>query len=179
MKPPAAWGAIWPAALPRGAEGLRQGTRWGPNSRKMASHPVAYFAHAGCFESKKTTATPRLTSAAQARCDFQSIPGQLQTWSLVLGSQPPAGPRHYVALPLTLCPAKRRALTHRTAEMSLHRCGLALQGPLSLAGRGQFEPSWLPGGHFACVVSCLVLPTAKKQNIEAEGFRVCVHAEMH
>ena len=63
--------------------------------------------------------------------------------------------------------------------MSPHRCGLALPGALGLAGRRQVEQSWLFGGDFACVISCSVLPTAKIQNIEAEGFRVCVHAKMH
>lgn len=120
----------------------------------------------------KITATHRLTSAkpsaAQVHCDFQSITGQLQTWSLLSGDQPPAHTSHYVALPFT----------HRTVEMSPRRCSLTLQGALSLAGRWQVEPSRLFEGDFACMISCSVLPTAKIQNIEAEGFRVCVHATM-
>lgn len=57
--------------------------------------------------------------------------------------------------------------------------------PRTAAGRRYREPSGLlaggrlnQGGSWA-EISCSILPTAKIQNTEAEGFRVHVHAKMH
>jgi len=77
-------GAIWPAVLPHRAEVLR----WRPNSCKAGSHPGTHFHHAGHLKKKRITVTHQLTTAAQVRCDFQSIARQLQTWSLLLGDRP-------------------------------------------------------------------------------------------
>lgn len=56
---------------------------------------------------------------------------------------------------------------------------LALQRTLSLAWQVGVESSWLLRENFSCVISSSVVPTAKIQSIEVEGFKIGIHTKIH
>lgn len=167
-----ALGVTWLAVLQHGAEMLWKGP-WGC-SCKVESHPTTYFPHAKCFKNKNHSLSP------PHLCQTQVLGSAVISRALLSSCKPgwptPSTHKAPVALPFPLSPVSRRAPTHRDVPTRL-RFGFT-ENPQPSWQVG-VEPSWLLRENFACVISSSVIPTAKIQSTEAEGFKICIHTKIH
>lgn len=134
--------------------------------------PLFIFSMPWASKIKKMTACHHLISA-KPRCSEIS---RESLSSCKPGWPTPSTHRASMALPFPLSPANRCGPTHRDVPTWL-RFGFAKHPqPCWKAG---VEPSWLLRENFARVISSSVVPTAKIQSIEAEGFKICIHTKMN
>lgn len=161
-------GVTWLIVLQLGAEVLWQGTQ--ECSCKVGTRPTTYFLHATGFKKKKKiiTASHHLTSAKPRCSGLLWFPEHCCT-AANLGDQPPAHTRHPWHCP-SHCPLSP------DVGMSPHGWDLALQRPLSLAGRWELNQAGFSG---KILPVWFLVPTAKIQSIEAEGFKNGIYSKIH